>query len=176
VSGAAVELRWHPKARPGRVDAARDTAGFGRLCRSGHTKGVSAIRFFPGSGHLLLSASMDSKVKIWDVHNSGKCMRTYLGHSKALKDVTFSNDGRRFVSSSFDNNIKLWDTETGQVRSHAVPPKRRTAMEKLRIVTLGISSGDRPRGRFATPADLPRRDCSPYSHVHARRGISAAPC
>jgi hypothetical protein len=29
--------------------------------------------------------------------------------------------------------------------------------------------GDRSRGRFATPADLPLHDCSPYSHVHARR-------
>jgi hypothetical protein len=25
------------------------------------------------------------------------------------------------------------------------------------------------RGRFATPADSPRHDCSPYSHVHVRR-------
>jgi hypothetical protein len=26
-----------------------------------------------------------------------------------------------------------------------------------------------PRRRFVTPADFPRHDCSPYSHVHARR-------
>ena len=27
----------------------------------------------------------------------------------------------------------------------------------------------RSRGRFATPGDSPRHDCSPYSHVHVRR-------
>ena len=76
---------------------------------------MQAIRFFPNHGHLLLSAGLDSKVKIWDVHNSGKCMRTYMGHDKALKDIAFTNDGTKFVSTSWDKKIKLWDTETGQV-------------------------------------------------------------
>ncbi|PIN13020.1 mRNA splicing factor [Handroanthus impetiginosus] len=84
---------------------------------SGHTKGVSAIRFFPKHGHLILSAGMDTKVKIWDVFNSGKCMRTYMGHSKAVRDIWFSNDGTKFLSAGYDKNIKYWDTETGQVIS-----------------------------------------------------------
>ncbi|XP_021742482.1 pre-mRNA-processing factor 17-like isoform X2 [Chenopodium quinoa] len=84
---------------------------------SGHTKGVSAIRFFPKYGHLILSAGMDTKVKIWDVFGSGKCMRTYMGHSKAVRDICFTNDGTKFLSAGYDKNIKLWDTETGQVIS-----------------------------------------------------------
>ncbi|KAF7792497.1 hypothetical protein EIP86_003538 [Pleurotus ostreatoroseus] len=81
---------------------------------TGHTQGVSVIRLFPNTGHLLLSGSMDTKIKLWDVYTHGNCLRTFHGHMKAVKDVTFSNDGRRFLSCGYDRQMKLWDTETGQ--------------------------------------------------------------
>ncbi|KYQ88922.1 WD40 repeat-containing protein [Tieghemostelium lacteum] len=84
---------------------------------SGHSKGVSAIRFFPRYGHLLLSCSMDSSVKIWDVNGDRRCMQTYTGHSQAVRDICFTNDGRQFLSAGFDRVTRLWDTETGQIIS-----------------------------------------------------------
>ncbi|GAA6022086.1 hypothetical protein JCM11491_004747 [Sporobolomyces phaffii] len=83
---------------------------------SGHTKGVSRIQLFPGSGHLILSGSLDTRIKLWDVYQSGKCLRTFMGHSKAVHDVQFDNSGAQFLSSAFDRQMKLWDTETGQCK------------------------------------------------------------
>jgi pre-mRNA-processing factor 17 len=79
----------------------------------GHTKGVTTFRLFPQSGHLVLSGSQDTKIKIWDVYHDRKCLRTYQGHDKPIKDLAFSNDGKRFLSAGHDKWIKLWDTETG---------------------------------------------------------------
>ncbi|OAA37452.1 WD40 repeat-like-containing domain protein [Metarhizium rileyi] len=78
-----------------------------------HTKAVTALRFFPSSGHLLLSASADTTVRIRDVYHDKLLLRTYTGHSKAVSDVCFNYSGTQFLSASYDRMMKLWDTETG---------------------------------------------------------------
>lgn len=84
---------------------------------SGHNKGISAIRWFPKTAHLMLSCSMDMKVKIWEVYNNRRCVQTYLGHKQAVRDICFNNEGNQFLSCAYDRYCKLWDTETGQCLS-----------------------------------------------------------
>ena len=79
-----------------------------------HSKAITALRFFPRSGHILLSSSADSKIKIWDVYHERELLRTNSGHTKSVTDVCFNVDGRQFLSASYDRQMKLWDTEYGK--------------------------------------------------------------
>ncbi|KAF5355907.1 hypothetical protein D9756_004165 [Leucocoprinus leucothites] len=144
---------------------------------TGHTQGVSVIRTFPETGHLFLSGSMDTKIKarmlysalcacliyitslqLWDIYTHGNCLRTFHGHVKAVKDICFSNDGRRFLSCGYDRQMKLWDTETGQclqrfsngkipyvVRFHPDEDKQHiflAGMSDKKIIQYDINSGE----------------------------------
>ena len=52
-----------------------------------------------------------------------KGFRELAGHTKRLRTVAFSPDGKRIASGSHDKTIKVWDVETGEelrtIRGHA---------------------------------------------------------
>ncbi|OCK89889.1 WD40 repeat-like protein [Cenococcum geophilum 1.58] len=79
-----------------------------------HTKSITQLRFFPDTGHLLLSASADNKIAIWSAFKNRELLRTYSGHTKSVNDIDFNPSGEQFLSASYDRYMKLWDTETGQ--------------------------------------------------------------
>lgn len=81
--------------------------------KKAHEKALTNLKFFPDSGHLLLSAAADGKVRLWDVYHDRELLRTYSGHTKSTVDVDFTPDGTKFLTASYDRQMKVWDTETG---------------------------------------------------------------
>ncbi|KAH8890303.1 dynein regulator [Thozetella sp. PMI_491] len=81
----------------------------------GHDHSVSAVRFIPSgaagapsSGNLLVSASRDKSLRIWDV-STGYCVKTLRGHVEWVRDVCPSMDGRYLFSGGDDQVARLWD-------------------------------------------------------------------
>ena len=40
-----------------------------------------------------------------------KCLKTLKGHSKWVRSVAFSPDGKKIISSSWDKTVKIWGEE-----------------------------------------------------------------
>jgi platelet-activating factor acetylhydrolase IB subunit alpha len=86
----------------------------------GHDHSVSAVRFVPSgaagapsSGNLLVSASRDKTLRIWDV-STGYCVKTIRGHADWVRDVSPSFDGRWLLSAATDQTARLWDASSGE--------------------------------------------------------------
>lgn len=89
----------------------------------GHDHSVSAVRFIPSgaagspmSGNLLVSASRDMTLKIWDV-TTGYCVKTLSGHAAWVRDVVPSPDGRYLFSAGDDRVARLWDVSSGETKA-----------------------------------------------------------
>jgi WD40 repeat protein len=77
----------------------------------GHQNGVTSIAI---SNNLLVSASKDQTVKVWDI-NAGTELRTCYGHNKEVTSISFSPDGNQAISGDLDGTIILWDINTCQI-------------------------------------------------------------
>ncbi|XP_057274923.1 WD repeat-containing protein 25 isoform X1 [Pezoporus wallicus] len=83
---------------------------------SKHSGPVNEIQWCPvrEQSHMLLSASMDKTVKVWDAVDTGCCLKTYSCHSCAVRAARWSSCGRRILSGGFDSMLHLTDVETGK--------------------------------------------------------------
>lgn len=80
-----------------------------------HTSSVTSVQMFPGSGHLILSSSLDTTLRIWSLSGDRQCIQTYIGHTQGVRDCAFTSDGSKFASICFGQRLKLWDTEKGAI-------------------------------------------------------------
>lgn len=122
----------------------------GRVLRTlyGHSSNVNALAISPdgkllasGSGDMtskreiptfkrggIVGGARDNTVRIWDVQ-SGRGIRTLVGHELPIGAVAFGADGRTLTSVSGDA-IKVWDVASGNELSSLRTKYDKSGMEK----------------------------------------------
>src|SRR5262249_8612221 len=75
-----------------------------------HTTHVPCIVYSP-DGRMLMSASLDQVVKLWDVREDGvpELRATLPPREGTVQDAAFGGDGRRVVTCDDQGLIRLWD-------------------------------------------------------------------
>jgi len=76
-----------------------------------HEDGVTTLVLTPDN-HLVVSASKDKTIKIWDLERR-KEIQTLYGHMDRVADLALTADANRILSASWDGTIKIWDIRTG---------------------------------------------------------------
>jgi hypothetical protein len=77
-----------------------------------HYDVVTSVAFFP-NGKVIVSASRDGTVKIWDAE-TGRIQRTLTDHAGPVLSVAVSPDGKRLAAAGFGSAIVIWSA-TGQL-------------------------------------------------------------
>merc|ERR1712167_22663 len=83
----------------------------------GHAGWVTAIATTNESPDMILSASRDKTVMVWQLTreegNYGYPKKALRGHGHFVEDVVISSDGQFALSGSWDGTLRLWDLNTG---------------------------------------------------------------
>ena len=75
----------------------------------GHNNEITVLRT---TENLIVSASRDSTIKIWNSSN-GLLIRTLMNHEKAVTCMEVSQDYHKIITGSEDQTIRLWNLDIG---------------------------------------------------------------
>jgi len=84
----------------------------------GHSNWVTAITTTNTDPNVILSASRDKSVIVWnitrDADSYGFAVRALRGHNHFVSDVVMSVDGQYALTSSWDGTLRLWEIKSGK--------------------------------------------------------------
>eukprot|EP00928_Gymnodinium_smaydae_P058294 TRINITY_DN414_c0_g2_i1.p1 TRINITY_DN414_c0_g2~~TRINITY_DN414_c0_g2_i1.p1 ORF type:complete len:313 (-),score=52.12 TRINITY_DN414_c0_g2_i1:40-978(-) len=84
---------------------------------SGHRNWVTSIATTYEQSNLIVSASRDKKLMIWELtpdgENVGYARKLLSGHGEPVVSTVLSSDGQFALSGSWDKTMRLWDLNTG---------------------------------------------------------------
>ncbi|KAF7972185.1 hypothetical protein HWV62_18770 [Athelia sp. TMB] len=107
------------------------------------------------SGNILVSASDDSFIKIWDRRSLGSSQKpsgVLVGHTEGITNVAAKGDGRYIISNGKDQALRLWDLR----KMHSSED-----FDKFADKFYGLSHFDYRYGYYPKPKRLAHpKDCS----------------
>ncbi len=81
-----------------------------KMLLQGHRGQVTRVLFHPVYS-LLVSASEDATIKVWDME-TGKPEKSLKGHTGTVNNLAFNATGTMLASCSSDITVKLWNFQT----------------------------------------------------------------
>lgn len=105
------------------------------LTLSGHGDEIYDMKFSPTDKWLLLTASKDESLRLWNV-KSATCIAIFAGHEghrDAVLCCAWHPLGLRFATGGMDNSVKIWSLESSEMQnaieeSSKVQPRRKKSL------------------------------------------------
>ena len=82
------------------------------ITQTGHSGSITKTVFCRNDS-ILISASLDSSVRIWSIE-TGAELRALLGHSGPVNALAVSEDGNRVATGGSDGVVRIWDIVSGE--------------------------------------------------------------
>ena len=115
----------------------------------GHNGWVTAIATTLSAPDLLLSASRDKSIIVWNLTREedkyGSAQKRLTGHGHFVQDVSISSDGQFALSGSWDGTLRLWDLNTGATTRRFVGHSKDVLSVAFSADNRQIVSGSRDR-------------------------------
>ena len=79
----------------------------------GYQEDSEIISFTPNN-RIILSGDYNGNINLWDLKFQ-TLIKTIEAHKKPIKNIKFSENGKKFATCSLDSCVKIWDFNSGEI-------------------------------------------------------------
>lgn len=115
----------------------------------GHSGWVTALATSPENANLLLSASRDKTIIVWEIdegsYQYATAKKALIGHNHFVQDVAISSDGQYALSASWDKTMRLWKLSEGKTKRRFIGHTNDVLSASFSVNNENIVSGSRDK-------------------------------